>query len=110
MPKASEGIEWRRGRRNGVAALARVFSYDVAQTIGLFQCYLDNRGQFGSVMDLCANRARCVSIAVPQLDAGPFVDLVKRIETFPAPECVCERLFCQLRIPVGTSGTKCMTR
>jgi hypothetical protein len=27
----------------------------------------------------------------------PFVDLVKRIEAFPATECACERLFCQLR-------------
>jgi hypothetical protein len=36
-----------------------------------------------------------------QHDTDSFVDLVKRIEAFPAPECACERLFCQLRNLVG---------
>jgi hypothetical protein len=36
-----------------------------------------------------------------QHDTDSFVDLVKRIEAFPATECACERLFCQLRNLVG---------
>jgi hypothetical protein len=52
-------------------------------------------------MDLCANYPRFVSIAGRELDTGPFVDLVKRIKAFPATQCVCERLFCQLRNLVG---------
>jgi hypothetical protein len=32
-----------------------------------------------------------------QHDSDSFSDLVKRIETFPATECACERLFCQFR-------------
>jgi hypothetical protein len=36
-----------------------------------------------------------------QDDSHSFVDLVKRIDDFPAAECACERLFCQLRNLVG---------
>jgi hypothetical protein len=36
-----------------------------------------------------------------QHDTDSFVDLVKRIEAFPATESVCERLFCQLGNLVG---------
>jgi hypothetical protein len=36
-------------------------------------------------------------MAGQQHDTDSFVDLVKRIEAFPATECACERLFCQLR-------------
>jgi hypothetical protein len=81
-------------RNRGVAALATVSSYDVAQMTDLFQNYLSHPRQFGSVVDLFANYPRCVSIADPQLVMGPFVDFVKRREAFPAKECVCHRLFC----------------
>jgi hypothetical protein len=43
------------GRRNGVAALATAFSYDIGRIISLFQNQPVNRRQFASVMDLCAN-------------------------------------------------------
>jgi hypothetical protein len=36
-----------------------------------------------------------------QHDTDSFVDFVKRIGAFPATECACERLFCQLRNLVG---------
>jgi hypothetical protein len=84
-----------------VAALAAAFSYSVAHITNLFQNYLDHPRQFGSVMDLCANYPRSVSIAGRQLDAGPFTDLMKRIEAFPATECAYERLSCQLCNLVG---------
>jgi hypothetical protein len=69
--------------------------------ISLFQDYLDNPRQFHSVMDLCTNWSRRVSIAGQQHHTDSFVDLVKRIEPFPAAECACERLFCQSRNLVG---------
>jgi hypothetical protein len=69
--------------------------------ISLFQDYLDNPRQFHSVKDLCTNWPRRVSIASQQHDTDSFVDLVKRIKAFPATECACERLFCQLRNLVG---------
>jgi hypothetical protein len=94
---ASMEAMWNRG----VAAFAAAFSYSVAHMTDLFQNYLDHPRQFRSVMDLCANYPRSVSIAGQQLDTGPFVDLVKRIEAFPATECACERLFCQLHNLVG---------
>jgi hypothetical protein len=59
------------------------FSDNIAQMTGLLQKYFDNRGQFGSEMGLCANYPRCVSIAGRQLDTGPFIDFVKRMEAFP---------------------------
>jgi hypothetical protein len=90
---ASMEAIWNRG----VAALAAAFSYSVAHMTDLFQNYLDHPRQFGSLMDLCATYPRSVSIAGQQLDTGPFVDLLKRIEAFPATECACERFFCQLR-------------
>jgi hypothetical protein len=40
-------------------------------------------------------------MAGQQHDTDSFVDLVKRIGAFPATECACERLFCQLRNFVG---------
>jgi hypothetical protein len=40
-------------------------------------------------------------MAGQQHDTDSFVDLVKRIEAFPATECACERLFRQLRNMVG---------
>jgi hypothetical protein len=52
-------------------------------------------------MDLWANCPRWASIADRQLDSGQLVDLVKRIEAFPATECACEWFFCQLRDLVG---------
>jgi hypothetical protein len=86
---------------HGVAALAGAFSYSVAHMTDLFQSYRDHPRQFRSVMDLWADYPRFISIAGRQLDTGPFVDLMKRIEAFPATECACERLFCQLRNLVG---------
>jgi hypothetical protein len=55
----------------------------------------------GFMHNLCTNWPRRVSIAGQQHDTDSFVDLVKQIEAFPAIECVCERLFCQLRNLVG---------
>jgi hypothetical protein len=94
---ASMEAIWNRG----IAALATVFSSDVAQMTHLFQNHPDHPWQFGSVMDLTANYPRYVSIAGQQLDTGPFSDLVKRIEAFPATKCAFEKLFCQLRNSVG---------
>jgi hypothetical protein len=85
----------------GVVTLSKAFHYNVAQMISLFQDYLDNPCQFHSVKDKCANWPRPVSIAGQQHDIDSFVDLVKRIKAFPATECACERLFCQLRNLVG---------
>jgi hypothetical protein len=45
-----------------------------------------------------------VSIAGRQLDADPFIYLVKRIEASPATEGACEKLVCQLRNLVGDFG------
>jgi hypothetical protein len=50
IPKASDGIEWRRVRRNENASLVAVFSSDTAPTTSLFQNYRDNPHQFGSEM------------------------------------------------------------
>jgi hypothetical protein len=40
-------------------------------------------------------------MAGQQHDTDSFTDLVKRTEAFPATECACERLFCQLRNLAG---------
>jgi hypothetical protein len=48
------------------------------------------------VNDLYSNYQRCVSVAGRQIDTSPYVDLVKRIEAFPATKSVCEKLFCEL--------------
>jgi hypothetical protein len=77
-----------------VVTLSKSFHYDVVQMISLFQDCLNNPCQFHSVKDLCTNWPRRVSIAGQQHDTDSFVDLVKRIEAFPATECACERLFC----------------
>jgi hypothetical protein len=69
--------------------------------ISLLQDDLYSPCQFGSVKDWYFNCQRCVSGSGQQLYAAPFVDLVKRIETFPATECVC-----QLRNRVRDFGTK----
>jgi hypothetical protein len=87
--------------KKGVVTLAKAFYYDVAQTISVFQDYIDNPSQFGSVKDLCTNWRRWVSMAGQQHGTDSFVDLAKRIKAFPATECACERLFCQLRNLVG---------
>jgi hypothetical protein len=81
----------------GLATLATAFSYDIAQTTSLFGHYLDNPLEFGSVKDSYSNYQRCVSVSGRQIDTRPFVDLVKRMEVFPATECACERRLCQLR-------------
>jgi hypothetical protein len=80
--------------KKGVVTLSKAFSYDVAQMISLFQDYLGNPRQFHSVKRLCTYWPRQVSIAGRQHDIDSFVDLVERIEAFPATECACERLFC----------------
>jgi hypothetical protein len=85
--------------KKAVVILSKVFYYHVAQMISLFQDCLDDPRQFHSVKDLCTNWPRRVSIAGQQYDTDSFVDLVKRIETFP--EGACGRLFCQLRNFVG---------
>jgi hypothetical protein len=87
--------------KKGIVTLSKAFHYDVAQVISLFQDYLDNPRQFHSVKDLCTDWPRRVSIAGQQHDTASFVDLVKRMEAFPAIEYACERLFCQLRNLVG---------
>jgi hypothetical protein len=80
--------------KKGVVTLSKAFHYDVAHMISLFQDYLDNPRQFHSVKDLCTNWPRRVSMSGQQHDTDSFVDLVKRIEAFPATECACETLFC----------------
>jgi hypothetical protein len=87
--------------KKGVVTLSKAFHYDVAQMISLFQDYLDSQHQFHSVKELCTNWLRLVSIAGQQHDTDSFVDPVKRIDAFPATECACKRLFCQLRNLVG---------
>jgi hypothetical protein len=87
--------------KKGVVTLSKAFHHDVAQMISLFQDYLDNPRQFHSVKGLCTYWPRRVSRAGGQDDVNSFVDLVKRIEAFPATECACERLFCQFRNLVG---------
>jgi hypothetical protein len=87
--------------KKGVVTLSKAFHYDVVQMISLFQDYLDNPRQLHSVKNLCTNWPQQISITGQQHDTDSFVDLVKRIETFPATECACERLFCQLRNLVG---------
>jgi hypothetical protein len=87
--------------KKGVVTLSKTFHYDIAQMISLFQDYLDTHHQFHSVKDLCTNWRRRVSIAGQQHGTDSFVDLVKRIEAFPATECACEKLFCQLHNLVG---------
>jgi hypothetical protein len=87
--------------KKGVVTLAKPFHHKVAQMISLFQDYLDNPRQFHSVKDLYTNWPRRVFITGEQHDIDSFVDLVKRIEAFPATECACERLLYQLRTLVG---------
>jgi hypothetical protein len=82
--------------QKGVVTLSKAFYYDVAEMISLFQAYLDNPRQFHSVKDSCTNWPRRVLMASQQHDTDLLVDLVKRIEAFPATECACEKLFCQL--------------
>jgi hypothetical protein len=94
--------------KKGAVTLAKAFYYDVAQMTNLFQDYLDNPRQFGSVKDLCTNWPRRVSIAGRQHDTDSFVDIVKRMEAFPATERACERLFCQLRNLIGDFCAKCL--
>jgi hypothetical protein len=89
--------------KKGFVTLSKSFHNDAAQMIGLFQDYLDNPRQFHSVKDLYTNRPRRVSIVSQKHRTDSFVDLAKRIEAFPATECVCERPFCQLRNLVGDS-------
>jgi hypothetical protein len=83
--------------KNGVVTLSKAFDDDVAQMISLFQDYLDNPRQFDSVKDLCTNWPRRVSIAGQQHGTDSFVDLMKRMEAFPATECACEGLLHQSR-------------
>jgi hypothetical protein len=94
---ASMETMWKKGR----VTLSQAFYYGVAQMICLFQDHSDNRRQFHSVKDLCTNWPRRVSIARQQHDTDSCIDLVKRIEAFPATECTYERLFRQLRNLVG---------
>jgi hypothetical protein len=94
---ASMKTIWKRG----VVTLSKAFSYEIARITSLFQDYLDNPRQFHSMKDLCTYWPRRVSVGSQQHDTDSFVDLVKRLEAFPATECACERLFCQLRNLVG---------
>jgi hypothetical protein len=87
--------------KKGVATLSKAFHYDVAQMISLFQDCLDSQHHVHSVTDLCTNWSRRVSIAGQQHDTDSFVDILKRMEAFPATECAREKLFCQLRNLVG---------
>jgi hypothetical protein len=85
----------------GIDILAKMFSYDSAEMIRVFQDCFSNPRQFDSVKDLYSNYPHFISVAGQQLDARSFTDLLKRIKAFPATECACERLFCQLRNLVG---------
>jgi hypothetical protein len=67
----------------GVSSLARAFSDDFPHITSLVQNYPDKPQHFSSMMDLCGNYPRCLSIAGRQLDADPFTHLVKRIEASP---------------------------
>jgi hypothetical protein len=87
--------------KKGVVTLTKMFYCDVAQMISILQDFLDNPRQFGALKDLCTNWPWLVFIANQQLDTGSFINFMKRIEAFPATECACERLFCQLRNSVG---------
>jgi hypothetical protein len=89
---ASMEATWKKSQ----VTFAKAFHYDVAQMINLFKDYLDSQRQFHSVKDLCTNQPRRVSMSGQQHDIDSFVDLVRRIEAFPATECACERLFRQL--------------
>jgi hypothetical protein len=84
-------------RSQGIDTLAKVFSYDVAELIKLFQDYSYNPGQFASMKDLYSNYPQFSSIAGRQLDTRSFADLVKIIEAFPATTCACVKLSCQFR-------------
>jgi hypothetical protein len=63
--------------KKGLVTLSKVFCYDVAQMINLFQDYLDNQRQFISMKDLWTNWTPGISIAGQQHDTDSLVDLVK---------------------------------
>jgi hypothetical protein len=77
----------------GIDTMAKVFSYDVAGIVSLFQNFLYTPYQLDPLQDLYSNYPQFISAAGQQLDNHSFTDLVKRIEAFPAAECACERLF-----------------
>jgi hypothetical protein len=85
----------------GIDPLAKVFSCDEAEMIRPLQDYLYHLRHFDSVKDLYSNYPQFISVAGQQLDTCSFTDLVKRIEAFPATECACERLLCQLHNLIG---------
>jgi hypothetical protein len=87
--------------QQNIGTLVKVFSDDVAEMIRFFQDYLYNSRQFDSAKDLSSNYPQFISVAGQQLDICSFTDLAKRIKAFSVTECVCERLFCQLRNPIG---------
>jgi hypothetical protein len=87
--------------QQGIDTLAKMFSCNVAEMIMLFQDYLYNLRQFDSVKDLYSNDQQFISVDGQQFDTRSFIDLLKRIEAFPATECACEWLFCPLRNLIG---------
>jgi hypothetical protein len=58
--------------QQGIDTLAKVFSHDAAEMIGLFQNYLDNPRQFDSMKDLHSNCPHFISVAGQQLDICSF--------------------------------------
>jgi hypothetical protein len=80
----------------GIETLNKAFASDVVEMTRLFQDYLYDPRQFDSVKDLYSNYRHFVFLAGRQLDPRSFTDLVKRIEAFPATECVCIKISCQL--------------
>jgi hypothetical protein len=54
--------------QQGIDTLAKVFSYNVAETVMLFQDYFYNPRQFDSVKDLYSSYRCFISVAGLQLD------------------------------------------
>jgi hypothetical protein len=76
---ASVEVVWKQG----IDALARVFSNNIDQMVSLFQDDVNNPRQFGSVQNRYSNCQRWVSVAGRRLATPSFVDFVKRIKVFP---------------------------
>jgi hypothetical protein len=77
-----------------LATMVIIFSDNVARVTDLFHSDPDHIWQFGSVMNLSANRPRVVSIADRQLDTPLFVDHVKWMEFFSLIQCVYKMGLC----------------
>jgi hypothetical protein len=72
--------------KSGLATWAMTFSDDLAQAASFVRDYLHYPRRFRSPKQLCISFPRCVSTAGRQHENDRVVDLVKRIEVFPASE------------------------